>query len=218
VLNTVRTELTASIAKRILCEIEMEEERRSLRAFKLHILVTGLQFGAFFGTLERASFKFSISEKSHNSIHIARTLQNFVFISTSQTPKRTYALELPMIRRVLLVDDDSLLREVIMTDLRRRGLEVHEADSGNKAVAILQTTVVDVILSDIQMPQGTGIDLLDTVRAHHPNLPVVVLMTGHTHFSEGEVLKRGAFKVLAKPFARSALLQALEDAFAEAGV
>lgn len=110
---------------------------------------------------------------------------------------------------VLVVDDDSSLRETIVRSLGNQPFVLFEAGSGNEALAFTERERIDIILSDVKMANGTGIELLEEIRRRHPSAPAVVLMTGFSDLSEQEMIAKGCRSVLKKPFKRSSLIETL---------
>ncbi len=109
--------------------------------------------------------------------------------------------------RLLVVEDDPRLREAIVDTLMLKGHEVCEAANGIDALAIVRSQNLDLMLSDINMPGMDGLELLQTVKAEHPWLPVV-LMTAYGDVSQAvKAMQRGANDYLMKPFE----LKELED-------
>lgn len=115
-------------------------------------------------------------------------------------------------RKVLIVDDDESLRDALYMDLKMQGFKAYTAASGGEALELLKTITVDVVLSDIQMPGGNGMQLLEEIRKGNPKMPVVVLMTGYSHVAPAEAIDKGAFQVLIKPFGRDLLFKSLSEA------
>lgn len=103
---------------------------------------------------------------------------------------------------ILLVDDETDLRDVIAFDLKRKGYEVTTASGGQEAWEKLKTLKsIDLVITDIKMPQGDGLELLKNIVAHQPHLPVICL-TGFAELSPEEILKLGAKAIFEKPFDR----------------
>lgn len=101
--------------------------------------------------------------------------------------------------RILLVEDELLVRMMLVDELQELGFQVIEAATGDEAADALMTgTPVDIVFSDVRMP-GTmdGLGLLDFVREHYVGLPVV-LCSGT--LSPDEAIERGAAAFIAKPF------------------
>jgi CheY-like chemotaxis protein len=101
--------------------------------------------------------------------------------------------------KMLVVDDEPDLRDLISELLETEGIDVVSAGGGNEAYRIFEAGVFDAIISDIRMPGGDGIELLEQVRARNKKIPVI-LITGFTDHSEGELRKKGASRVFHKPF------------------
>lgn len=100
--------------------------------------------------------------------------------------------------RVLIVDDDKNTRDGLQRALRR-GYEVMTAESGDRALAILGTGEVDILLSDVRMPGMDGVTLLQRARAQNPEL-VSILLTAYGNVEIAvEAMKAGAYDFLMKP-------------------
>ncbi|MCA9774607.1 MAG: response regulator, partial [Myxococcales bacterium] len=78
-------------------------------------------------------------------------------------------------RRVLIVEDDQEMREMLAMTLERAGYEVSAVDSGEWALEVLSGDAHDMVLTDVRMPGMSGIELCERVHALRPGLPVVVL-------------------------------------------
>ncbi|MFW5711112.1 MAG: sigma-54-dependent transcriptional regulator [bacterium] len=102
-------------------------------------------------------------------------------------------------RRALLIDDDTTALELIKDLLEPKGLQVHLADSVDRAIEQLTYNSYQVVVTDLKMPGRSGMDMLDYCRVHFSEIPVVIL-TGHaTVPSAVEALKKGAFDYISKP-------------------
>lgn len=110
---------------------------------------------------------------------------------------------------ILIVDDEPDLREAIAFDFRRNNFQVLIAGSGNEAFRLVEENEVDIVLSDVCMPNGGGIELLEKVKARNPYQPVVMLITGFADITLEEAFERGADAVFPKPFDRKLLMQAV---------
>lgn len=113
--------------------------------------------------------------------------------------------------RVLLVDDEPLLVDALGRLLRRAGLRVTEASDGLEALQRLRDERVDVILSDVRMPQLDGPGLLRALRTGNDTTPLVFL-TGYGDYADHDLLALGASEVLSKPVTLPRLLAALDRA------
>jgi putative nucleotidyltransferase with HDIG domain len=101
--------------------------------------------------------------------------------------------------RVLIVDDDELVRETFMAILTDEGYEVACADSATQALSLLSEQTFDVMLSDIYMPTQNGLELLDVSLVSYPDMPVI-LVTGYGNVAMArDALYRGASDFISKP-------------------
>jgi two-component system response regulator AtoC len=110
-----------------------------------------------------------------------------------------------MIERILIVDDDPLMRKFISEVCRRLKKEIMIAEDGEEASLLLQSESFDLIISDVKMPRKNGIELLATLKKLQPSC-LMILMTAHgTIESAVEAMKLGAFNYLLKPFSPDSL-------------
>ena len=117
---------------------------------------------------------------------------------------------------ILIVDDEEFLRQAIGFDFEMQNYNVLLAASGREAYEIYLREKVDVILSDVRMPNGDGIELLDRVKAHNPSMPVIFI-SGYSDLTLEEAFSRGVEAVFPKPFDRKALAAAAQAAVQDAG-
>ena len=103
-------------------------------------------------------------------------------------------------RRVWLVDDDASLRLVLGDSLRDAGLRVQVFQDVAEVGAALADGVPDLLVTDVRMPDGDGLDLLARVRENHPQLPVIVMSAFTDVPTTAGAFRHGAFDYLAKPF------------------
>lgn len=113
-------------------------------------------------------------------------------------------------KTVLVVDDEPELRKCVVRDFTRLGYTVFEAGNGNEALEIFLRHPVDAVLTDVRMPQGTGIYLLEEIRRRHPTIPVVFLITGYADIGESEAKGKGAYGIIEKPIDRKAMIAMVE--------
>jgi DNA-binding NtrC family response regulator len=107
--------------------------------------------------------------------------------------------------RVLLVDDEPELRRVFRRSLVKAGFEVVEAASGTIGLELARSGRFDVVISDVRMAGGSGLELLDQLALEVPDLPVV-LVSGSNGFVDAATARGyGAFDYLQKPVALSDL-------------
>lgn len=116
------------------------------------------------------------------------------------------------LRRVLVVDDESDIRELLSMTLIRMGLEVDAAGTGFDAEQLLQKHRYDLCLTDMRLPDGNGLDLLAHVGRHYPNTPVAVITAFGSAENAVAALKAGAFDYIAKPVALTQLRTLVQSA------
>lgn len=102
-------------------------------------------------------------------------------------------------RRALIVDDEPDIRELLAITLRQLDLEVSEAGDLAEGVDALKTGEYDFCLTDMRLPDGDGLNLIDHIQLKYPNLPVAMITAhGNTDIAV-EALQRGAFDFVSKP-------------------
>ena len=117
--------------------------------------------------------------------------------------------------RLLIVDDESSIRDMLAIFFHKRGFEVVTASSFAEGTAGAARSNPDLILSDIKMPDGNGLDLLRKVKAESPKTPVIMI-TAHTSTSDAiEAMKAGAVDYIAKPFNVEELAMLVDRALGE---
>ena len=115
-------------------------------------------------------------------------------------------------RRVLVVDDEENLRLVLRTLLRRHGYEVETAESGEDALAMVDSFGPDVVLTDVRMPKMGGLDLLTTLKAKGNDATVIVMSAYGNMDLALEAMKAGAYDYVQKPFKPDEVVLALRKA------
>lgn len=108
--------------------------------------------------------------------------------------------------QILVVEDDSGLREALVDTLSIAGYSVVEAESAESALVVMKQRVIDLIVSDVQMSGLTGLDLLKSVKKLYPNTPFLLMTAYATIDHAVEAMKYGAIDYMAKPFAPEVLL------------
>ncbi|HNB46870.1 MAG TPA: response regulator, partial [Burkholderiaceae bacterium] len=101
---------------------------------------------------------------------------------------------------IWIVDDDQSIRFVLEKALGREGLPVRSFTNPRDVLAALHDDVPQVLVSDIRMPGGSGIDLLGKVKEQHPGLPVIIMTAYSDLDSAVSAFQSGAFEYLPKPF------------------
>jgi DNA-binding NtrC family response regulator len=114
--------------------------------------------------------------------------------------------------RILVVDDELFVRELLLEYLSSQGYEVSLADSGEKAVKLMQSEPANVVLVDLKMPGIDGIETLKQIRKTTPGV-LAIVMTGYpTIESSIEALRCGAYDYVVKPFKLNDLKSSIEKA------
>jgi DNA-binding NtrC family response regulator len=115
--------------------------------------------------------------------------------------------------KILLVEDDDLVRDMLAQVLQRAGHDVQSAANGDEATEILQRIEPDIMVTDIIMPKKSGITLISEVKNKHPNMEIIAISgggrldpTGYLDLSES----LGAAVSFEKPIDKAALLMAID--------
>jgi two-component system response regulator QseB len=105
-----------------------------------------------------------------------------------------------MTPRILVVDDESSMREMLGIMLRKEGFEVLLTESRTPAAAVLAKGAVDMVITDVKLPDGDGIEILRHVKAAAPETVVLVMTAFGSTQTAVAALKLGAHDYLVKPF------------------
>lgn len=111
--------------------------------------------------------------------------------------------------RILVVDDNEQMRKMLGLLLERAGHEVLETANGKLAMNLLKRGPVDLVITDIIMPEMEGIDLIMAIRAMYPHLKIIAISGGgkiDPRLCLKIADKLGADRILQKPFSKSAIL------------
>ena len=104
-----------------------------------------------------------------------------------------------MTSRILVVDDDDSLRRVLQAQLEQDGYSVVTAASAQQALSLLQLRGYDLVITDLRMPDISGIEVLKHVKSQYPETVVIVLTAFGTVETAVEAMKAGAYDFLTKP-------------------
>jgi two-component system response regulator AtoC len=116
------------------------------------------------------------------------------------------------IEKILVVDDEVLMRNFLVEALKRKGLEAVSAENGDKALNLLRNQSFDLVITDMKMPGLTGMDVLKYVKEISPRTLVIVVTAFGTIENAVEAMKNGAFHYLIKPFSLESLMANIEKA------
>jgi two-component system, NtrC family, response regulator AtoC len=113
---------------------------------------------------------------------------------------------------LLFIDDEATLRGLMAERLAERGFEVVEADSGERALELLDQFAFDIVVTDLKLPGIDGLQVVETARDRYPGI-VVIVITGFGTVSAGvDAMKRGASDFVEKPFQFDKLVHVLQKA------
>ena len=121
----------------------------------------------------------------------------------------------PAKARILVVDDHPEMVQLLADQLGDAGYKVDLAQSGRDALARLERGLPDVVLTDLRMSEGDGLEVLDGVRAFDPTIPVLIMTAYGAIDSAITAIQRGAYHYLTKPFRVEEVLVYLERALAD---
>ncbi|MEI6464236.1 MAG: response regulator [Verrucomicrobiota bacterium] len=119
--------------------------------------------------------------------------------------------------RILLIDDDEMLRTVLAIAIDAAGHEVLQAEDGQKGMELVRTTSVDLVITDLIMPVQEGVETIMTLRRERPRLPVIAMSGGASNSKlyldiAGKI---GAKRMLPKPFTPRQLVALITEILAE---
>jgi len=102
--------------------------------------------------------------------------------------------------RILVADDDRAMRAVLLNALEREGYAVSATDKAETLSAWVSAGEGDLVITDVVMPDGNGLDLLPRMKQKRPDLPVIVMSAHSTLLTAVKAARCGAYDYLAKPF------------------
>ncbi|BEQ15374.1 sigma-54-dependent transcriptional regulator [Desulfoferula mesophila] len=114
--------------------------------------------------------------------------------------------------RILIVDDEKNYLVVLQALLADSGYEVVTAQGGNQALALAAEEEPDLVITDMRMPQMTGVELIQRLRANFNEIPIIVMTAYGTVENAVEAMKSGASDYISKPFENTELLLTVEKA------
>jgi DNA-binding NtrC family response regulator len=101
-------------------------------------------------------------------------------------------------KKILIVDDDEYFRESIKETLKRKNYTVECAENGNSALDLFQRDNFDMVVSDMKMPGMTGIELLEKIKRHDPDIPFLMITAYGAIDNAVEAIKKGAYDFIQK--------------------
>jgi len=170
---------------------------------------TGLGLSVVYGIMERHGGRIDVTSAPGQGTTFRLRFRAAPQDSVQTDPHSTSALA--PTRRILLVDDDAPVRRTLAGLLRASGQEVLEADSGAAALGWLETTSVDLVLTDLGMSEVNGWDVARAAKARRPDLPVVLLTGWGDHVGTEAPTDVRVDRVLTKPVLRSTVLAVIAE-------
>jgi len=118
-------------------------------------------------------------------------------------------------KRILLVDDEQAILKALWRLLKRRGYEIHMAESGAEALETLKEKPIDLIISDMRMPNMNGAEFLSIARKRHPEV-IRILLTGYSDMdcTVQAINDGGIYGYLSKPWESDQLMELIDSALA----
>jgi putative nucleotidyltransferase with HDIG domain len=107
--------------------------------------------------------------------------------------------------KILIVDDEEAIREVVSTLLEALAYECSSVNNGRLAKEYLNSHEVDIVLSDMIMPEMDGLSLVEWIRKAEPDVPVIMVTAIHDISTALEAIRRGAYDYILKPFEKDQL-------------
>jgi len=102
--------------------------------------------------------------------------------------------------RILIIDDEEVMRDVLETVLRREGYEIVLAASGEEGLGLLDNEEIDLIVLDMMLPGMNGVETLRSIKDTNPDTPVIIVTAFSSIDGAIEAMKRGAYHYIPKPF------------------
>ncbi len=120
--------------------------------------------------------------------------------------------------RILVIDDDEIARDVVVSLLSKEGFLVHSAKDGLEGISALKREYFNLVITDLKMPGADGIEVLKSAVKLNPGAAVVILTAYGTLDNALEVMKLGAYDYITKPFKLQELLIVVENAINRAAL
>jgi DNA-binding NtrC family response regulator len=115
--------------------------------------------------------------------------------------------------KVLVVDDEEVMRKLMTKILEKAGYAVHTAAGGTEAKQLLLEHQFDMVLSDVKMPDMSGFDLLKQIKAKYPGIAVIMMTAYADSYTIKDALLFGADEYITKPFKHYEVTVVLERAY-----
>lgn len=120
------------------------------------------------------------------------------------------------VARILVIDDEEINRDLLRGMLESKGHLVVEASGGEAGLQVFRAHPADLVITDIMMPEKTGLEVIEELRRDFPAVPIMAVAAGGHDVLE-QAAELGADQILEKPFRMKILLAAVERLLGEAG-
>jgi len=174
---------------------------------------TGLGLSTSWGIIDKHYGTLDIQSKPGKGTCVTITLpQNLAKLKASSPEKSLALAPTNQQHTVLVVDDESHIREILSEMLVAEGFAVKTAENGEEALRFLDSEAIELVLLDIRMPLTDGLTVLKTLNTHAPHVPVLII-TGQANREEmRQAEAMGALKCFRKPFHIKDLLKEIRSA------
>ena len=117
--------------------------------------------------------------------------------------------------RILVVDDEEHMRDLLAKVLEREGYQVAVCGDGTEALAVLEREPVDLVVTDVRMPGLTGMEALRAIKELNPEIVVIIMSAFGSIDQAVQAVKEGAYDYINKPFKIDEMLLTIDKALAE---
>lgn len=121
-------------------------------------------------------------------------------------------------RQILIVDDEPKMRRVLEITLQQMGHPTFSAGNGREALGLFAAHAIDLVITDLRMPEMDGLELLKTLRSQQSDVPVIVITAHGTVETAVQSMKQGAVDYILRPFDIDVLELAVKRVFSGADV
>ncbi len=133
--------------------------------------------------------------------------------------RKTFNMRRESLARILVIDDDDQMRDLLQAILEREGYEVIIAEDGKIGTRLFQQNLPDLVLTDLLMPEKEGIETIMDLKREYPETKIIAISGGGNHVGPDNYLKLarkiGANYALKKPFERKELLETIDVVLSE---
>ena len=115
---------------------------------------------------------------------------------------------------ILVVDDEPLIREILEFEIQSFGAKTLQAENSTTAINLIQKNKIDVVISDVTMPGGGGLELAEALFHMKCPKPLLFLCSGFGDNTAHRALELGVSEIFPKPFDREMMLSSIQKALA----